>query len=340
KRGGDLETENAVNKGLEWLAKHQAPDGSWSLNLFAKTAGCKCSSPGTAASDTAATALGLLPFLGAGEIFAGSKYHSHAGKALAWLLEDQKDNGSFRHDGSGNFYAHALATLALCETYGMTDEGALRSAAQQALDYIIAAQHAQGGWRYDPGMPGDLSVTGWQVMALRSGQIAHLSIPSKTLINADNFLDHVQCNRVGSTYGYLGADSPTPCRTAIGLLAREYLGWKKDNPGLRLGSNVLLADLPSPKDPDIYYWYYGTLVMHHLGGVNWHRWNEAMKAAIVPLQVQAGHETGSWTPASEFDRVGGRLYMTALAVCTLEVYYRYLPLYRPGGQPNGERNKR
>ena len=330
--GGDEQTENAVYRGLQWLAKHQSSNGSWSLDSFTDTPGCSCSAAGTD-SDTAATALALLPFLGAGEIHEGSKYHSVVAKGLTWLMQDQIDDGSFRHEDSGTSYAHAMATLALCETYGMTHAPRLRGCAQQAVDHIVGAQHAAGGWRYRPGMPGDLSVTGWQIMALRSAQIGGLSIPQRTWTGADRFLNQVQCDRAGSTYGYLGPGDQTPCRTAIGLLCREYLGWKKNNPGLLLGNKILLDSPPVSRSPDIYYWYYGTLVMHHLEGPGWKRWNESMKAALLPLQATAGHETGSWKPQAEWDRVGGRLYMTALAICTLEVYYRYLPIYQPEQAP-------
>ncbi len=97
---------------------------------------------------------------------------------------------------------------------------------------------------------------------------------------------------------------------------------------------MLTHHLPSIDEPNIYYWYYGTQVMHHLGGEPWEMWNNATREALVALQERQGHEMGSWDPVGDaihggIDvRVGGRLYWTALAICTLEVYYRHLPIYR------------
>jgi hypothetical protein len=116
--------------------------------------------------------------------------------------------------------------------------------------------------------------------------------------------------------------------TAEGLLSRQYSGWKRGNPVLKSGVKWLLeTHLPRPDAPNMYYWYYGTQVMHHMGGQEWLTWNYALRDLLVQMQETVGHEAGSWTPASDHDPTGGRLYMTSLAVCTLEVYYRHLPLY-------------
>jgi hypothetical protein len=78
----------------------------------------------------------------------------------------------------------------------------------------------------------------------------------------------------------------------------------------------------------MYYWYYGTQVVHHMGDRPWQEWNGALRDLLVSMQATTGHESGSWAPGGGHDQQGGRLYMTALAVCTLEVYYRHLPLYK------------
>jgi hypothetical protein len=78
----------------------------------------------------------------------------------------------------------------------------------------------------------------------------------------------------------------------------------------------------------MYYWYYGTQVMHHYGGPEWKAWNEAMRDMLIAMQETEGHRTGSWPPVGGHAPYAGRVYMTALAICNLEVYYRHMPLYR------------
>jgi hypothetical protein len=144
----------------------------------------------------------------------------------------------------------------------------------------------------------------------------------------------VQHGDYGGLYSYQRSRSPDAAMTAEGLLCRQYLGWPAHHRGLHEGVNYLLAEhLPSRFEPNIYYWYYGTQVMHHLGGEAWELWNNATREALVELQSRDGHEAGSWAPVGgsiggHDTRVGGRLYVTALAICTLEVYYRHLPIYR------------
>ena len=78
----------------------------------------------------------------------------------------------------------------------------------------------------------------------------------------------------------------------------------------------------------MYYNYYATQVMHHWGGPEWDRWNNVMREHLIRTQIRDGHATGSWDVADRHGSLGGRLYMTTLALLTLEVYYRHLPLYQ------------
>jgi hypothetical protein len=91
--------------------------------------------------------------------------------------------------------------------------------------------------------------------------------------------------------------------------------------------------LPDPNEANIYYWYYASQVLHHMGGGPWEKWNEHQRAVLIAMQETQGHAAGSWSPrgssgGADDTRSGGRIYMTSLAICTLEVYYRHLPLYR------------
>ena len=333
--GGSIYTEAAVAAGLRWLARHQSGDGRWSLDRFSSAGDCdgQCDGEGTE-SDTAATALALLPFLGAGQSQKQGLHQDAVDRGLKWLVSRQRRDGSLMGSGDGRMYAHGLATIVLCEALSMSGDDSLRPAAQRAINFIVRAQHEEGGWRYHPGDEGDTSVVGWQLMALQSGKIAYLDVPKSTFERAGRYLDMVRGGRHGGLFAYQPGRGPSPAMTAEGLLCRQYLGWQKENLGLREGINRLLKEaLPREDQPNIYYWYYATQVMHHVGGEPWKTWNAAVRDALLAMQDQEGHRAGSWSPRGgaigDIDsRQGGRIYMTSLALCTLEVYYRYLPLYR------------
>jgi len=328
-QGGTDETEAAVALGLAWLARHQNADGSWSLDRFhlAPKASSK-TGMGFVSSDTAATALALMAFLGAGQTHRQGKYRETVASGLRWLTYQQQSNGDLRGRGSGRMYAHGLAAIVLCEAYAMTNDPWLRLPAQRAVDFIVAAQHPAGGWRYEPGQAGDTSVVGWQLMALQSARMHYLLyVPEETLRRASSFLDSVKHDYNGGTYGYLPGSHATPAMTAQALLSRLYLGWPTTHRGVRAGVQWLLSEhLPNIDNPNIYYWYYGTQLMHHVGGTAFRRWNYVMRPILLEMQHRSGPDAGSWPPTGAWATEGGRLFMTALAVCTLEVYYRHMPL--------------
>ncbi len=331
--GGNLFTEAAVAEGLRWMSQHQAADGRWTLDHFAETGDCRgrCNGAG-GHSDTAGTALGLLPLLGAGQTQQRGIYRENVDRGLHWLVDNQLPTGDLRGQGMGRMYAHGLATLVLCEALGMTGDSWLREPAQQAVDFIVRAQHADGGWRYEPGQAGDTSVVGWELMALRSGKMAGLRVPELCFDRANRFLNAVQSGESGGLYAYEPGRKPSVAMIAEGLLSRQYLGWPADHPGLQEGIDDLLSRKPPrPHEIDMYAVYYATQVVHHVGGPSWQRWNQFVRQALLDSRDTSGHAAGSWPPSRRdpFADTGGRLYSTSLAICTLEVYYRYLPLYRP-----------
>ena len=136
-RGGTPESENAVELALAWLAEHQRLDGSWRLDHVHGS--CDCRHPGKTATSTGATALGLLPFLGAGYTHEQGKYQKVVEEGLYYLTGRMIET---RHGGDlqeGTMYAHGLATLAICEAYAMTGDPELESYAQKAVDFIVHA---------------------------------------------------------------------------------------------------------------------------------------------------------------------------------------------------------
>lgn len=325
--GGTKPSEAAVTAGLQWLARHQQTDGSWKLDDSRfKDRG--------AAHDIAGTAFGLLPFLGAGKTHKVSKdnpYDKPIEKALLFLIRKQnKQTGDF---GDG-MYSHGLATIALCEAFGLSQDPSLRRSAQLAVNYIVKAQHDKGGWRYTPGQAGDTSVVGWHVMALKSAQMAGLDVPDLTMRKATYYLEEV-CSKSDAGgdegYGYTSVGS-TPTLSAVGLLCRQYLqAWGPQNPRMIKGvKNHILTGPPNAKN--MYYSYYATQVMHHFGGDEWKKWNEKMREDLLAAQDKSkGPLGGSWSSAGDpHGASGGRLMQTSLSLLTLEVYYRHLPLYYRG----------
>jgi hypothetical protein len=333
--GGTTLTEAAVARGLLWLKRHQNSDGSWSLDRFRHAGSCRCGGRGSLNSNHAGTALALLPFLGAGQTHLSGIYRDEVSRGLRWLVKHQKPDGDLRGNTSQypGMYAQGQAAIVLCEAFLMTGDEQLRIPAQRAIDFIVEAQYLDGGWRYfprqrAPQIQGDTSVLGWQLMALQSALAANLSVPEATLENASHFLDGVEFDD-GSQYAYIRRDRPSPAMSAEGLLCRVYLGWKRNHPALREGIDRLVTrEPPRIQNPNIYYWYYATQVVHHYGGAPWNEWNLHMRDVLVGCQETRGHEAGSWDPQGPLTQKGGRIYMTSLAICCLEVYYRHLPLFR------------
>ncbi|MBS0207448.1 MAG: terpene cyclase/mutase family protein [Planctomycetes bacterium] len=329
-RGGNDASEAAVARGLAWLAEHQMPDGSWNIDPGqCPKCGGKCKDPGNRTqARMGATALGILPFLGAGQTHKTGKYAQNVRGGLDFLTRNMKvtPNGGDCSDPQGSLYSHGLCSIALCESYALTQDKSLGAAAQLAVNYISYAQDpVGGGWRYGPRQPGDTSVVGWQLMALKSGHMSHLSVRGDTVKNAIKFLNAVQADG-GAFYGYTDTGKG-PGTTAVGLLCRMYLGWKRDEPALEKGVQFLSKRGPSPTD--IYYNYYATQVLHHYEGELWTLWNEKMRDQLINTQAKDGHQVGSWFYAGgHANEAGGRLYCTSLSVMTLEVYYRHLPLYK------------
>lgn len=326
--GGNADSEKAVSQGLTWLQKNQRDDGSWS---FANVG--DAGDPGSlTTTDMGATSLALLCFLGSGNTHkSGGTYQQTVQKGLAYLLKNA-DRGAGGADLRGKFqsnsgmYVQGIATICLCEASAMEpDDKELRRMAGDAVKFIERSQHALGGWRYDPGDPGDTSVVGWQVMALQSARSGRIKVLGKTLQESRRFLDSVEVSD-GAMYSYMPGEGPRDSMTAVGLLCRMYLGWSRERAALKAGVEHLAKI--GPKPGDIYHNYYATQVLHHWGGDLWKQWNLKMRDELVSTQVKEGPGAGSWDATDPHGRTGGRIYQTALSILTLEVYYRHLPIYR------------
>jgi hypothetical protein len=328
KFGGNGQTEAAVDLGLQWLAKYQMSDGSWSLTG-------PYTDGGAVENRTAATAMAVNAFLGAGNTPDNGKYAENVRLGLAYLIRRQAKDGFFagKEPSRQQAYAQAIATIAVCEAFGMTGDSKFRVAAEKALKYAAWSQSDLKGWRYDPDdrKDADLSVTGWYLMALVTGKMVNLSIDEEVFKSVTAYLDMVSHDEK-SRYSYTTIENkPDLVMTAEGLLCRIYLGWQRsEQPLLMAIRDDLLPNRPemSNRTTSVYFWYYATQVLHHVGGEAWQEWNEAMKKVLPALQERKGKESGSWDPESDqFGAAGGRLYVTCFNIYCLEVYYRHLAMY-------------
>jgi hypothetical protein len=343
--GGTKLTERAVATGLHWLYKHQGPAGNWSIQHSRFCGPQTCGGEGSAKADSGATSLALLCYLGAGQTHKSKgPYKQVVAKGLDWLMKNQKPDGDLTAGATPLMYNQGMGALALCEAYGMTKDPKIGNAATLAIGFIERAQNeGTGGWRYLPGDPGDTSVTGWQLMALKSAQMAGIGVNSQKLENVRRWLASVAKGEHHGLSCYQPYREVTPSMTAVGLLCHQYLGMAKDDPAMLEGSRYLMANLPDANlQRDIYYWYYGTMTMHNLLGRDWDKWNRTTRTILVKSQVKDGGGAGSWDPEhpiiDRWGAHGGRMMTTTLSILTLEVYYRYLPLYKINPLPSGPKS--
>ena len=348
--GGSAASEMAVERALDWLARHQDDDGRWDGGVARYEDGAPVKGddsftvhcpPGETCfgecayweADTALTALALLTYLGAGYTHNDGRYAEVVGKGLDFLIEQQKPDGDLRGRSKVvGMYCHAMATLALCEACALTADDKLRRPATNAVAFLVNSRARDGlAWRYAPGAPvGDTSILGWVVMGLKSAKEVGISIPAESSVRRGTllWLDKVATGQSKGLARYQPWESVTPTMTAEAWVCRQFLGVGGPGPSSSEAAQFLLENVSDRGTSNVYYWYYATLALYQHGGEPWSKWNAKIRDRIVGLQSTAGHQTGSWEPdTSLYGAKGGRIYCTTLAALSLEVYYRYLRLY-------------
>ena len=345
---GGPATEDAVRGALEWLARHQAPDGSWRSTWSDQCKGPRCSGgvwpDGGGSHEVGYTAVSLLAFLGNGHThrFARvAKYRQVVQKGLRYLRAQQREDGAIGWRTGEQVYDHAIATMALCEAYAITRDFELKGPALRATEVLLEAQNPGLGWKYGRRSGrNDTSVTGWGVLALKAAHTAGFTLSPDAFEGARAWLLRATDADANTGYETPGGGSSflsvtdgkydeQPTNTAVALLCRLLMGERRSTDALRRAGRHLLDAAPSwpAKDQvrkvNFYYWYYGTYAMFQLGGQPWEQWNERMKEALLPHQRRNGCEDGSWDPDDPWSPVGGRVYATAINALTLEIYYRY-----------------
>jgi squalene cyclase len=318
---------------LRWLASAQSDDGRWEAALHG--AGRERRIGGTdrqgagATADSAMTGLTLLAFLGAGHTHQSGEYRDTVRRGLEYLLRVQRADGSL----AGNarvyeaMYCHGMAAFALSEAAAMTRDEQLKPAVSRAVTFIVASQHpTSGGWRYQPGDPGDTSQLGWQIMALRSAELAGMPMPARTRDGIERFLASVAAGRHRGLASYRNGEQATRTMTAEALASRQFMRLAQTEAS-REAADFIVQELPGAGEVNLYYWYYATLCLYQLQDEHWEQWNEALQRSLIAAQHTEGDLAGSWDHDTVWGSYGGRVYTTALATLCLEVYYRYLPVY-------------
>lgn len=316
--GGSDSTERAIGAALDWLSRHQEPDGRWDTRKHG----------GNGDYDTGSTGLALLCYYGWGVSHtADGKYQGNIRRAIDWLVAQQKPDGDLNGLG-GRMYCHGIATIALCEAFGVSKDPALKAPAEKAIALIIAAQSPKGGWRYSP-KPGDsdTSVTGWQYMAMHSARMAGLEVPEVVFEKARKWLETVGGGKHGGLYGYTGPERNNAAMIATGMFCRQLDLVAPTDPRMTESAEALKMHPMNVGAPDFYTVYYATLALYQHQGPIWTDWNDRLKEALPLLQQKDGDEAGSWNPTGGHSAAGGRVISTTMATLSLEVYYRLLPMY-------------
>ncbi len=314
------EVDRAVARALRYLASQQLPSGAWRIERVGES--------------TAATSLALMAFLAAGHVPGEGPYGEVLERGLRWVLEHQEANGMIVHRRShGPMYSHGISTLMLAEMTGMVQEplqSQCREALERAVRLILQAQaipkptNHRGGWRYQPtSRDSDLSVTGWQLLALRAAKDIGCDVPADAIDLAIAYVK--RCSTRGNRgFSYQPGGSTTPTRSGTGILSLEVCGAHRC-PEVLGAANYLMERPLRPNDHYFFYGvYYCTIGMFKVGGEYW----AATWKHIRDILLSSQRPDGSWQAMTGSERSHGTIYATSMAVLALTVEYRFLPIYQ------------
>jgi prenyltransferase beta subunit len=306
----DEPTKKATAKALEWLKERQNADGSFSDGAYAH--------------NTAITAYAMLAFMSQGHLPNQGQYGPEVAKAARFLLASRRESDGYLVGArGGNMYCHAMATLALAECYGQTNDDSLRPAVEQATKLIIGSQASNGGWRYEPRPTGaDISVTIMQVMALRAAKNAGMHVPDTTMKKAIEYIKSCYRPQIGGFTYIPNSGSPGFARTSAGLCVL-FLTGSYEAKEIPKGVEYLKNNFNSPTH--FYYGhYYAAHAMHQVGGKEWEDWYGKLVQYFVTSNSQS--PDGSWSTTNR--REVGPVYQTSIAVICLSVPAHYLPIFQ------------
>ncbi|MFG0329389.1 MAG: prenyltransferase/squalene oxidase repeat-containing protein [Phycisphaerales bacterium] len=310
----DARLNDAVARGLAYLAAQQNDDGSFGQNTrYGHNVGI--------------TGLCGLAFISDGHMPDRGEYGDVVQATLDFVLEHANETGMIMAETShGPMYGHGFATLFLGEIYGMGaahDEPRLREALVKATELIVKTQNSEGGWRYNP-VPedADVSVTICQVMALRSARNAGIKVPKETIDRAVQYVRDCQNADGGFRYMLNQGASAWP-RSAAGVATLYYAGVYDDD-AIDRGIQYLHENaFPGVRRQQAHYYYgnyYASQAMFLAGGEHWGKWWPATRDDVLSRQDAP---SGGW-----LDHHAGGPYATAMALIILQMPKQYLPIFQ------------
>lgn len=344
----DEEVSRALTLALDYLAQEQTGEGYW---------------PGMYEGNAGIAGLALMAFVGAECV--PKEYSANITKTIDFLKSKYAPKAKYQPGSQeaayygglihtdNPMYEHGIATLALIEAVVELNDPSLEPIIADALQLITRVQNTEhkpellggpikadsihyGGWRYNPdSTDGDISITGWQILALKAGLMAGFTIPDWSLPKAADFL-RACYDKDERAFSYKVGSGETGCvRAGVGVLGLQLCGYPDDPlipPTLRYmqdNAPVWVHEDPGAGYP-FYYWYYATRAMLTAGGDDWQIWKSWMCRLLVDNQ----NDNGSWDSSLEENNM--TYYSTALGALMLELCCGHLPVYmrervpRPG----------
>ncbi|MFH0938147.1 MAG: prenyltransferase/squalene oxidase repeat-containing protein [Planctomycetota bacterium] len=309
--------DKALEKGVIFLLSQQKADGAFS-NIH----------------PTAMTGLALMALMAVGHTPDDPTHGPAIRRGLKYVLSQMRDDGYLGHNDQSRMYGHGICTLMLAEAVGMTRDEMLErrliEGCKRAVKLILNAQdirkskYHQGGWRYEPNSTdSDLSLSGWQTMALRSAKNIGIDVPNMAIQAAIAYIrSHAQPD---GNFAYVDHDQIRPGMRGIGLLVLPICG-VYDAPELVKGTAKMLADPPKWQGEWFYYRvYYASASMYQMGDQAWNRFYPIVDDLLIKHQ----NADGSWPDPPNNEEIRyTKVYTTALATLALAVHYNLLPCYQ------------
>ena len=343
--------DDAVQKGVKFLVRSQNKQtGAFNSPRGNVRWAAVNSYPMTALAIMSMAAVGHQP-TDPGEIGEAMK------KGIEFLLRDdprrRRSQGYYGVDGS-RMYGHGITTLCLGEMLGMgvgrDQDRRLRETLEQAINLILSAQRRPkfnpvyvGGWRYEPtSNDSDLSITVWQLMALRSAQNAGVRVPKENIDLAVKYLERsYQSGRnargeptnLKSGFGYTpNSRRPGYAATSAGLLSLQVCN-RVDAPEV-IGAANWLEDFDLR--PSERWFYYGTY--YYSQGMQKRKDDDPNSVGskqarlardnVERIMLNLQKADGAWDGSNRNENDVGQIYCTSLAILSLSVKYHFLPIYQ------------
>ncbi len=332
------QSEQAVQRGIDWLTNNQGPEGNWTSN------------------DLGLVSMGTLAYLAAGHLPGHGKYGQSCQRSLDFVVRNAKPSGLLNMaDQRRGMYNHGLATFVVGQAYGMSGDGRIGPLMDRALKLISQTQCADGGWDYvaRPQARGhDLSLAVMQAKALRSAVDSGLEVPPEVIDMAIRSVrqhytprgcsrdadEEEQKKHPGQFTYNQGGGNASVAMAAAGVVClqefAQYDDWRIEKNMLVIADAIREKTKQKSTSPpfDAYTTYYVGQALYQVGGKHWKEHYPPLRDSLVACQVQSDDsaQDGKWAANGRVGGKPGDLYMTAVACFILAMPNRYLPILQEG----------